>query len=153
MEESTNVIEKNDALKSLLATVGQLFHALYDLLVLTATCAKSNLPRACIEPILYPEFVGSYFPGRDFYNQLLRCEHLMWSLTDESVESFNQIVRDVTPYVTMYTRRRRLRVCDNPFILDIRNRILQVFIWLRMYPEVTMLSSTGGERGRYYLSG
>ena len=64
----------------------------------------------------------------------------MQSLTGESMESFNQIVRDVTPYVTMYTRRRRLRVRDNPFILDIRNRILLVFIWLRMYPEVTMLS-------------
>ena len=44
MEESTNVIEKNDALHSLLATVGQLFRALYDLLALTATCAQSNLP-------------------------------------------------------------------------------------------------------------
>lgn len=64
----------------------------------------------------------------------------MWSLTGESVESFNQIVRDATPYVTMYIRRRRLRVRDNPFTLDIRNRILPVFIWLRMYPEVAMLS-------------
>ena len=140
MEESTNVIEKNDALHSLLATVGQLFRALYDLLALTATCAQSNLPRARVERILYPDFEGSYFPGRDFYNQLVRCEHLMWSLTGESVESFNQIVRDTTPYVTMYTRRRRLRVRDNPFTLDIRNRILLVFIWLRMYPEVAMLS-------------
>ena len=140
MEESTNVIEKNDGLNSLLATVGKLFYALYDLLVLTATCSLSNLPRARIEPILYPEFVGSYFPGKDFYNQLIRCEHLMWSLTGESVESFNQIVRDVTPYVTMYTRHRRLMVRDNPFILDDRNRILLVFIWLRMYPEVRMLS-------------
>ena len=35
---------------------------------------------------------------------------------------------------------RRLRVRDNPFTLDIRNRILLVFIWLRMYPEVAMLS-------------
>ena len=34
MEESTNVIERNDALNSLLATVGQLFRAFYDLLVL-----------------------------------------------------------------------------------------------------------------------
>ena len=44
MEESTNVIEKNEALKSLLSTVAQLFHALYDLLVLTATCASSDRP-------------------------------------------------------------------------------------------------------------
>lgn len=76
MEESTNVIEKNDALHSLLATVvGQLLRALYHLLVLTATCAQSNLPRAHVERILYPNFEGSYFPGRDFYNQLVRCEH------------------------------------------------------------------------------
>ena len=106
MEESTNVIEKNDALNFLLATVGQLFHGIYDLLVLTATFnCQSNLPRALVEPILYPEFVGSYFPGRGFYNQLVRCEHLIWSLTGESVESFNQIVChrvQPTPAITLF---------------------------------------------------
>jgi hypothetical protein len=140
MEESSNIIDRNDTLNSLLATVGQLFRAFYDLIALTATCGQSNIPRARVERILYPDFIGSYFPGRDFYNELVRCEHLFWNLTGESVESFNQVVRDATPYITMYTRHRRLRVRDNPFTLDIRNRILLMFIWLRMYPEVVMLS-------------
>ena len=47
---------------------------------------------------------------------------------------------DVTPYILMHTRRRRLRVRDNPFRLDVRNRILLVIIWLRMYSEVAVLS-------------
>jgi hypothetical protein len=33
-----------------------------------------------------------------------------------------------------------VKVRDNPFVLDVRNRILMVVIWLRMYPEVVMLS-------------
>jgi hypothetical protein len=129
MEESSNIIDRNDTLNSLLATVGQLFRAFYDLIALTATCGQSNIPRARVERILYPDFIGSYFPGRDLYNELVRCEHLFWNLTGESVESFNQVVRDATPYITMYTRHRRLRVRDNPFTLDIRNRILLMFIW------------------------
>ena len=66
MEESTNVIEKNDALHSLLATVGQLFRALYDLLALTATCAQSNLPRARVERILYPILRAHISQGETF---------------------------------------------------------------------------------------
>ena len=68
MEDSTNVIERHeshDALNLFLATVGHLFNAFYELLGLTATCAQSNLPRARVERILYSDFVGSYFPGRD----------------------------------------------------------------------------------------
>ncbi|CAB4016352.1 Hypothetical predicted protein [Paramuricea clavata] len=61
-------------------------------------------------------------------------------MTGESVESFRQLVHDMLPYVTLFTRGRQLRVRDNPFVLDVRNRILMVVIWLRMYPEVVMLS-------------
>ena len=61
-------------------------------------------------------------------------------MTGESVESFQQVVQDIMPYVALFTRRRQLRVRDNPFLLDVRNRVLLVLIWLRMYPEVAMLS-------------
>ena len=44
MEESSNIIDRNDTLNSLLATVGQLFRAFYDLIALTATCGQSNIP-------------------------------------------------------------------------------------------------------------
>ena len=107
---------------------------------LIATCAQSILPRARTEQVLYPHFVGSYFPGRDFCSELERCEHLFWMMTGESVESFRRVVQDMLPYITLFTRRRQLRVRDNPFTLDVRNRILLVFIWLRMYPEASMLS-------------
>ena len=140
MNESTDIMEKIEATNSLLSTFANLGHAFYNILALATTCAQVNLPRARPEQILYLHFTASYFPGRDFYGELERCEHLFWKLTGESVESFQQIVHDVTPYILMYTRRRRLRDCDNPFRLDVRNRILLVIIWLRMYPEVAVLS-------------
>ena len=136
MHESTNIIEKTEAMNSLLATFTNLGHEF----CLAATCAQVHLPRARAEQILYPHFIASYFAGRDFYSELERCEHLLWNLTGESTQSFQQIVHDVTPYMLMYTRRRSFRVRDNPFKLDLRNRILLVIIWLRMYPEVAVLS-------------
>ena len=114
MKNSTDIIERNNALDSLLSTSGQLFRAFYDLLVLTLTCAQCNIPRARLEGVLYPDFGGSYFPGRNFYHDLVRCEHLFWTLTGESVQSFDQIVQDCAPRITTRTRRRQLRVRDNP---------------------------------------
>ncbi len=115
IEEATNQIEKIDAdeLNAILSCMKQL----YALLSLIATCAQSILPRARTEQILYPDFVGSHFPGRDFYSELERCEHLFWTMTGESVESFQQVVQDIMPYVALFTRRRQLRVRDNPFCL------------------------------------
>ena len=78
---------------------------LYALLSLIATCAQSILPRARTEQILHPDFVGSHFPGRDFCSELERCEHLFWSMTGESVESFRQVrgARHAAVYVTLFT--------------------------------------------------
>ena len=125
-------------MNSLLATFTNLDHEFYNILALAATCAQVHLPRARAEQILYPHFIASYFAGRDFYSELERCEQLFWNLTGESTQSFQQIVHDVTPYMLMYTHRRSFRVCDNRFKLDLR--ILLVIIWLRMYPEVAVLS-------------
>jgi hypothetical protein len=61
-------------------------------------------------------------------------------MTGESMESFSQVVQDILPYVALFTRRRQLRVHDNHFLVDVRNKVLMVFIWLRMYPEAAMLS-------------
>ena len=61
-------------------------------------------------------------------------------MTDESVESFRQLLHDILPYLTLFTRRRQLRVRDNPFMIDERNRVLMVLIWLRVYQEAAMLS-------------
>ena len=58
----------------------------------------------------------------------------------ESVESFLQIVHDVGPTIYSQSRRGDRRQMDYPYILDMSNRILLVIIWLRMYPEVAILS-------------
>lgn len=93
------------------------------------------------ELVLFPDAAGSEFPGRDVFSDLERCEHLFWSLTGESVESFAQIIQGIAPEMRIYTRARQPRVRNCPFRLDVRNRVLMVVIWLRMYPEVTMLSA------------
>ena len=103
-KESTDIIEKTEALNSLLSTFANLGHAFYNILFLAATCAQVNLPRARAKQILYPYFTGSYFPVKDFCGELERCEHLFWNLTGESVESFRQIVHDLAPHILMYTR-------------------------------------------------
>lgn len=86
MKESTDIMEKTEAMNSVLSTFANLGHAFYNILALATTRAQVNLPRARSEQILYPHFTASYFPGRDFYGELERCEHLFWNLTGESVE-------------------------------------------------------------------
>jgi hypothetical protein len=110
-------------------------------MALTATCTHADLPQARIHNILSPDFVGSEFPGRDVFIDLERCEHLFWNLTGESVMSFSQIVEDIGPVMSMYTRRRQPRIRNSAFKLDIYNRVLMVVIWLRMYPQMSMLSA------------
>ena len=55
--------------------------------------------------------------------------------------SFTRIVEDVEPNMSMYTRQMQPRIRNSAFKLDTYNRILMVLIWLRMYPEMSMLSA------------
>ena len=102
--------------------------------------SPSQHPRGTYRRSSVSKFVRSAFNGRDFFSELEHCQHLFWNLTGESVESFLQIVQDVGPTIYSQTRRRNRRQIDYPYILDMRNRILLVMIWLRMYPEVVVLS-------------
>ena len=122
------------------SSVMHLIRSLYHLQSLTATCAQGFIPRPRIQHALFPNFIGSRFTGRDFFDDLQNCEHLFWTLTGESVESFRQIVRDVAPSLLRVTRRGGPRQRQRPYMLDERNRILAVVIWLRMYPEIAVLS-------------
>ena len=141
IEESMSEIFLETELNTLLSTTGNIFRAYYKLIALVATCTHASLPRSRIETIVFPDFVGSHFLGRDVFSDIERCEHLFWNLTGESLESFRNIVDDVAPVMAYYTRARQPRVRNCPFRLDVRNRILLVFIWLRMYPEVSVLSA------------
>ena len=65
-----------------------IFRGYFKLIALAVTCTHSSLPRARIENVLFPDAVGSGFPGRDVFSDLERCEHLFLG---ESVESFRRI--------------------------------------------------------------
>ena len=139
----TESVEESNAearLNVLVNTLGHLFQSVYQLIALAATCTHSSLPRLRPRNVLYPEFVCSDFHGRDVFSDLERCEPLFWNLTGKSLESFRRIVIDVGPQMAMFTRRREARRRDNPFKLDTANRIILVFIWLRVYPEIALLS-------------
>ena len=71
VEETTNLIEgiDTDELNALFACIRRLYALIY----LIATCPQSILPRARTEQILYPDFCGSYFPGRDLCSQWEMC--------------------------------------------------------------------------------
>ena len=140
-DESVHRTNDCGQLNMLVSNVGNLFQAYYQLIALVATCTHSSLPRPRIQNVLFPEFVSSEFSGRDVFSDLENCEHLFWSLTGESVQSFRQIVRDVGPLMFMYTRQRQPRIRNSTFKLSEINRILLVIIWLRMYPEIVMLSA------------
>ena len=130
-----------EELNMLLVTTGAIFQAFYKVMALTVTCTHASLPRSRIHNILFPDFIGSDFFGRNVFSDLERCEHLFWSLTGESIVSFRRIVEDVGPVMSVYTRQRQLRIRNSTFKLDACNRILMVFIWLRMYPEMAVLSA------------
>ncbi|CAB3987627.1 Hypothetical predicted protein [Paramuricea clavata] len=109
MSESIARTSDETELNMLIATMGTLIRSFYKLVALTATCTDSSLLRARIHNILFPDFVGSDFPGRDVFSDL--------------------------------ERRRQPRIRNSAFKLDTYNRILMVLIWLRMYPEMSMLSA------------
>ena len=101
------------------------------LLFLITTCPQASIPRARIEGVVFPNVVRSAFNSRDFFSELGHCQHLFWTLTGESDESFLQIVHGVGPTIYSQTRRGDRRLMDYPYILDMRNRILLVIIWLQ----------------------
>lgn len=61
------------------------------------------------------------------------------------VESFLQIVCDVGPTIYSQTRRGNRRRVDYLYVLDMRNRILLVIIWLRIkHSEVAVFTGVDG---------
>ena len=77
--------------------------------------------------ILFPDFVGSEFPGRDVFSDLERSEHLFWNLTGESM-SFTRIVEDVGPVMSMYTRQRRPQIRNSAFKVTLYEKMFKLLI-------------------------
>lgn len=92
--------------------------------------------------LLFPNFNGYRNNGRDVWHQLEMNPIRFWYSTGETPETLQAIVNrtymDVTaprhhPRTPRTNRRRRC-------ILDVRNRILLVFVWLRQYLKLRVLA-------------
>lgn len=87
-----------------------------------------QLPR--FEELMFRQENGPYF-GTDIYGRL--CTHPMtfWSMTGETIESFNHIVEDIRP----------LAETGHPHLISFENRVLMAFFWLKKYPDLETLST------------
>jgi hypothetical protein len=104
----------------------------------------SKHPQGTYGGSIVSEFCAFGVQWSRLFQWIRTVSDLFWNLTGESVESFLQIIRDVGPTVFSRTRREdrstEVRFTIHAYILDMRNRILLVIIWLRMYPDVAVLS-------------
>ncbi|KAK3100045.1 hypothetical protein FSP39_013878 [Pinctada imbricata] len=68
--------------------------------------------------------------GRDVYTILAYRRDQFWYMTSETPETFNELLREVSPYFNVQ-RNCRIRP---------QNRLLLTLIWLRLYPTLSILS-------------
>ena len=111
-------------------------------LILLPLLALFNQRNYALIGRLFPHFRGIRNHGRDVWAVLERNPHIFWYCTGETPESLETVVEnifaDVTsprhlPRVPTSNRRRRC-------LLDVRNRVLLGFIWLRQYLKIHVLA-------------
>ena len=91
---------------------------------------------------LFPNFHGRRSRGRDVWQALELNPVIFWYVTGETPETLDVIVEKIYGEVTLprhwtrTPRKDRRRRC----ILDVRNRVLLVFIWLRQYLKLHVLA-------------
>ena len=67
-------------------------------------------------------------------------KYLFWLNIGETLKTFLEVVAEVSPALNMITKQGNLRRRVGRFKLDIVNRILLLYIWLRKYPDLDTLS-------------
>ena len=83
------------------------------------------------------------FLGRDVFIDFSRHEYLFWLLCGETPETFSHLFNSVRRDIVMSRRDGEQRITQGrPHILDERNRLLLVLIWLRKYPSFDFLALT-----------
>ena len=90
---------------------------------------------------LFPNFHGKRSRGRDVWQALQLNPVIFWYMTGVTPETLEVVVAKIYGEVTLprhwprTPRTDRRRRC----ILDVRNRVLLVFIWLRQYLKLHVL--------------
>ena len=91
---------------------------------------------------LFPNFHGRRSRGRDVWQALELNPVMFWYMTGETPETLDAVVAKIYEKVTLprhwprTPRTDRRRRC----ILDVGNRVLLVFIWLRQYLKLHVLA-------------
>ena len=126
-----------DIKRNMILLVSVLGQLLYLFTLLPPSSLETQLP---LRHRLFYDFHCQGFRGRDVFSLIRRQQSLFWLNTGETVESFLEIVYQTAPRFLMLTRRGNPRQRMGRFKLDVVNRILLVFIWLRKYPHLNTLA-------------
>lgn len=89
---------------------------------------------------LLPGFHGHAFQGRDVFGLINGQSWLFWRNTGETVESFMQLARDLTPNIFRLNVHGQLRQRQGRQKINIINQLLLTLMWLRKYPHVDSLA-------------
>ena len=109
-------------------------------LILSGIQLGNQYPPPKQDTLLFPDFIASNFRGRDVFVDLQPRPWLFYDMTGETVESFQAIVRDLTPILEAVNMQGEDRQRYRPTILSMNNRILLVMIWLWRYKSLSELS-------------
>lgn len=110
-------------------------------LLTLATLEENNRERTLIR-ILFPHFHGRRNRGKDVWQTLELNPIIFWYMTGEMPETLEAVVEKIYIEVTAPRHFPRAPRTDRrrPCILDVRNRVLLVFIWLRQYLKLHVLA-------------
>lgn len=100
------------------------------------------MPRSCLVKRHFPNFHGRRNSGRNVWAMLKRNPHIFWYSTGETPQTLEVIVNNIgydvaaPRHVPRTPRSNRRRRC----LLDTRNRVLLVVIWLTQYLKYHILA-------------
>lgn len=92
--------------------------------------------------LLFPNFNGKRNNGRDVWQALERNPIQFWYSTGETPCTLQSIVTNIRMEVTAPRHHPRTPITNRRrrCILDVRNRVLMVFFWLRQYLKLEVLA-------------
>lgn len=117
-----------------------LVNILFQLIHLLSTTPPLVSTNLTLRDRLFPDFHGHDFQGCDVFDMIYQQRYLFWLNTGETPESILNTVYQVGPHLAILNRRGQLSRHIGRYKLNMVNRMLLVFIWLRKYPHLDTLA-------------
>jgi len=116
--------------------IPMLLNVLHQFMCLITSLAPPSVAELTLRDRLFYDFHGHNFNGRDLFTLICQQRYLFWLNTGETPETFLDIVYRAAPRFFTITRCGNQRQRVKRFKLNIVNRVLLVFIWLRKYSHI-----------------